>query len=443
MKRLQMPRRQRIAMIAATTAGALLLAGCSSAGGSTTAAVDKAGAKPVTITFSWWGDPQRAATTQQVIANFEKKYPNITVKGEPGNIASYFTQLATETAAGSAPDVMTLGGAYPLAYASRGALLDLATVSKELDTKTFPKSILTSASYKGKLYGVPTGANALAIIANPAVFKAAGVKMPDDNTWTWKDFVKDADEISAHSPSGTYGAEDRVADLIGSYATQRGSGLYNEKGDLVVKPSTLQAMWQTELSLLKGGGMPSASLTQEIIQANPPQTLMGQGKSGMIFAYTNQLSTYEEAAGTKLVLLRLPGETEYKRPGMTLLPSQYYSIYSKSPHPEQAALFVNYLVNSTAAGKLILEDRGLPSNETVRKAILPLLSPGDQAAAAFVDRISAIKSPATPPSPASASEQNTITYNIDSDVLFGKLTPKQAAAQWIQQMKTSMAAASQ
>jgi multiple sugar transport system substrate-binding protein len=378
-----------------------------------------------------------------VIANFEKKYPYITVKGEPRDISAYFTQLATETAAGTAPDVMTLGGAYPLAYAARGALLDMSTVKDQLDTTTFPKSILTSATYKNKLYGVPTGANALAVIADPAVFKAAGVAMPDDNTWTWEDFESIAKKITAGSPKGPFGAEDRVADLIGAYTAQRGPGLYNAKGDLVVKSSTLADMWSMEKKLVDNGGMPSASLTQEIIQAAPAQTLMGQGKSGMIFAYTNQLSAYEDAAGKDLVLLRLPGETEYKQPGMTLLPSQYYSLYSKSAHPRQAALLVNYLVNSTAAGKLILEDRGLPSNEKVRNAIQPLLPAGDQASAEFVNRISKLVGPAGAPSPASASNQNTITYSIDSNVLFGKQSPSDAAAAWISQMKASMAASVQ
>jgi multiple sugar transport system substrate-binding protein len=117
------------------------------------------------------------------------------VEGQSGDIANYFTKLATETAAGDAPDVMTLGGAYPLAYAARGALLDMSTVKTELDTGPFPKSILTASTYRNKLYGAPTGANALAVIANPKVVQAAGVPLPDDNKWTWDDLV-DANRIT-------------------------------------------------------------------------------------------------------------------------------------------------------------------------------------------------------------------------------------------------------
>jgi multiple sugar transport system substrate-binding protein len=430
-----------LVLLVAGIAVSALVAGCTSAG--TTDTAEPMSTDPVTITFSWWGNPTRAATTQKVIDNFHKKYPYITVEGQPSDIANYFTRLATQTAAGDAPDVMTLGGAYPLAYAARGALLDFSKVSSDLDSSTFPKSILSASTYKDKLYGVPTGANAVAVIANPAVFQAAGVTVPDDNKWTWDDFVDLANKITKGSPAGTFGAEERVADLIGSYAAQRDNALYDQDGKLSVTTATLEAYWSMESKLLQGGGMPSASKTQEIIQAGPEQTLMGQGKSGMIFAYTNQLSAYEKASGKDLVLLRLPGETQYKRPGMTLLPSQYYSIYSKSKFPRQAALFVDYLVNSPEAGQLILTDRGLPSSPKVREAITPLLAPADQESATFVDRISKVDSPATPPAPASSSNQNTITYNIDSQVLFGKLTPSAAAAQWIQEMNPSMAASVQ
>lgn len=416
-----------------------LFAAAACSGSGTNATPEPMSTAPVTLTFSWWGNQARAETTQKVLDAFTAKYPYIKVQGQPSDIANYFTRLATATAAGDAPDVMTLGGAYPLAYASRGALLDMGTVTTELKADVFPKSILLASTYQGKLYGVPTGANAIAVIANPAVFQAAGVPMPDDSKWTWEEYVDIANRISKGSPAGTFGTEERVHDLIGAYAAQRNTPLYDEAGKLTVTAATLEAMWTMERKLLDGGGIPSAAKTQEIINVGPEQTLLGQGKGGMIFAYTNQLSAYEKASGKDLKLLRIPGETQFARPGMTLLPSQYYSIYSKSKYPRQAALLVEFLVNSTEAGNLILTDRGLPMSPQVRSAIAPRLQPADQESAQFVDAISKITSPATAPAPANSSQQNTITLKIDSQVLFGQLTPAKAAEEWINQMKAAMA----
>lgn len=430
----------RAGLLAAAVSLNLWAGACS--GGTGTTAPEPMSTAPVTLTFSWWGNQARAETTQKVIDAFQAKYPFIKVEGQPSDFANYFTRLATATAAGDAPDVMTLGGAYPLAYASRGALLDMGVVTTELKSEVFPRSVLLASTYQGKLYGVPTGANAIAVIANPAVFQAAGVPMPDDAKWTWEEYADLAARITKGSPAGTFGAEERVHDLIGAYAAQRNTPLYDEAGKLTVTAATLEAMWTMQKKMLDTGAIPPAARTQEIINAGPEQTLMGQGKGGMIFAYTNQLSAYEKASGKDLKLLRLPGETQFARPGMTLLPSQYYSIFARSKNPRQAALLVDFLVNSTEAGNLILTDRGLPLSPAVRTAITPKLQPADQESATFVDAVSKVNSPATAPPPASSSQQNTITLKIDSQVLFGQLTPAKAAEEWIAQMKASMAAAS-
>ncbi len=395
----------------------------------------------VQLTFWWWGSQARAETTQKVIDLFEEQYPFIDIVGEPQDFANYFANLATKFAAGDAPDVITMGGSFVLGYAAEGNLLDLGTVTSELDSGVFPSSILTASTFEDKVYGVPTGANSVAVLANPQVFEAAGVELPDDDSWTWDDFVDIANEISANSPDGTYGAELRSYDFIGAYAGQR-TPLYDAEGNLTVTADTLEDMWAMEQDLLEGGGMPPADLTQERMTVSPEQTLFGQGRAAMFFGYTNQLGTYATAAGNEagqdddMVLLRLPGETEFSSPGMTLLPSQYYTVNVDTPHQRQAALFVNFLVNSTEAGELILADRGLPSSPAVRDHITPLLDPYGQTVAKFLSDNNDNFGPSFLP-PSWATDVNAITQSIDSQVLFGQLSPADAAAEWIKQMQDS------
>lgn len=394
-----------------------------------------------TITFSWWGSDERTATTNAVIADFEKTHPNITVKGQPGAIDSYFDKLATETAAGDAPDVMTLGGAYPQEYGARGALLDLSTVSKQLDTSKFGQSSLSSAVVDGTLYGVPTGGNALGVIANKKIFEAAGVPLPDDSTWTWEQFVDVANQISAKSPKGTYGVEISVPDILGAYVAQRGTPMFTADGKLGVGAQPLQDFWTLEQQLLTGGGMPPADVTTEYQGKDPQQTLAGTGKAAMVFGYSNLLGTYAEASGGDDVILKIPGESEYQAPGTTVLPSQYYAIYSKSKHAQAAAEFVDYLVNSVDAGQKILVDRGMPFNPDVADGIKDKLDPSSQLAAAYVARIAKEGGPAGPPQPAGASSLNDTTNRLDSEVIFKRTTPADAAKQWVQQMTDALASA--
>jgi multiple sugar transport system substrate-binding protein len=396
---------------------------------------------PVELTFWWWGSEARAETTQKVIDLFEEEYPYIDIVGEPQDFANYFTNLATRFAAGDAPDIITMGGAFVLGHATDGNLLNLSEAS-DLDSSVFPESILQASTYEGDVYGVPTGANSIAVMANPVLFEEAGVDLPDDSSWTWEDFVDIANEISANSPEGVYGAELRSYDFIGAYAGQQ-TPLYDSEGNITVSEDTLASMWEMESELVDGGGMPPADLTFELMTVAPEQTLFGQGRAAMFFGYTNQLGTYATAAGNDaggaeedFVLLRIPGETQYANPGMSLLPSQYYTINVNTEAARQAALFVNFLVNSTEAGELILSDRGLPSSPAVRAHITPLLGPYEQVVADFISSNNDSFGPSFVP-PAWATQVNTITQTIDSQVLAGELSPADGAAEWIAQMEAS------
>ncbi|MBP1234635.1 ABC-type glycerol-3-phosphate transport system substrate-binding protein [Arthrobacter sp. PvP102] len=154
----------------------------------------------VEIRFSWWGNAGRAELTNKAIKEFEAANPTIKVKPEYGDISGYFDKLATQMAANDAPDVITMGGAYPAEYANRGALLDLSKVSGSLDLSKTDQGALENGQVQGKQYGVSTGANALAIVVNPGVLQAAGVALPDDSTWTWDDFARLAADVTAKSP---------------------------------------------------------------------------------------------------------------------------------------------------------------------------------------------------------------------------------------------------
>lgn len=422
---------QLLAVLVATVL-ALTVAGCSGGGS------QSAGAKQ-TIRFSWWGDTDRLATTKKVLAAFQKQHPNITVQVETtGDTDSYFDKLATEMAANDAPDVMTLGGAYPREFSDRGALLDLSTVSAQPDLSKFPASTLAASKFNGKQYGVPTGGNAIGLIINPKIFQQAGVPLPDTASWTWEDFVRTAARITANSPKGTYGFEPRTVDTIGVYAQQRGSAVYNTQGKLGVSADTLADYWRMEQTLLKNKGIPSASQIQELVDASPEQTLMGQGKAAMTIGYSNLLGTYAQSSGDKLELATIPGAHEYRYAGPTILPSQYYAIPAKSEHRQAAAELISFLVNSPTAGNLIKDDRGMPFQTDVRKAIAPQLDAYGRANAAYLDQVAKNGTPTAPIPPAGGSALNDTMNKLDSDVLFGRTTPQAAATECLKELQDAL-----
>jgi multiple sugar transport system substrate-binding protein len=433
----------RRALLAASAAATLLVAACSN-GGNEPQGPGPMPTDDVTLEFWWWGNDARAATTQKVIDAFESEYPYIHIDGQTQVFDNYFANLATRVAGNDMPDVITMGGAFVLQYAEDGNLLNLSEAS-DLHSNVFPESILKSATVDGEVYGVPTGANAIGVFINPAIFKAAGVAIPNDNNWTWDDFVDIANEISDKSPDGTYGAEIRSYDMIGAYAGQR-TPLYDTEGNLTVTKETLTDFWEFEKALLDGGGLPPADLFQQVRDATVEQTLFARNRSAMFIGYTNQLGAYATAAGVPpesadaFQMLRIPSETQYSSPGTTFLPSQYYTVNVDTDYPRQAALFVDFLVNSTKAGELILADRGVPSSPAVREHVAPLLVGYQKVIADFMTRINDLTGPAFLP-PAWGTVLNEHTKFADDGVIGGTLSPSQAADEWLSRMKAAHDAA--
>lgn len=392
-----------------------------------------------TIKFSWWGSDTRHELTQEVLDNFMAKHPDITVVSDFTDWGGYWDKLATTVAAGDAPDVITQEERYLRDYATRGALADISELSDVLDTSMIDESILASGEMDGGQYGIPTGINAYSIVADPQVFADAGVELPDDETWTWDDYVEIAAEISANTPDGVYGAQDYGFNEPGFaiFARQRGEALYNEDGSLGFSPETLAAWWEISLELQATGGTPGAAETVEIDAGGPEQSLVGTGKGAMAFFWTNQLGAITNAAGRELVLLRHPGESENERTGMYFKPAMFYSISATSQYPEAAATLVDYLLNDPEAAELLLSDRGLPANTEVRAAVQDEFEEVDQYAADFLGDLEDEIVDGLPVPPVGAGEVAEITRRINGEVLFGRLSPQDAAEQFINEVEAA------
>ncbi|BCW44945.1 extracellular solute-binding protein [Arthrobacter sp. StoSoilB5] len=422
------------AAIAATIAiFALALTGCA---GSPQAGKVGTVEDPVTIRFAWWGNDARAKTTQEVIKDFEAANPTIKVQGENTEFSSYWDKMATQIAGGTTPDVFAMSGAYPSEYASRGVLLDLGKVKEQIDTSKMPEQAVSLGKIDGKQYTITAGVNAISMVVDPNVFEAAGVQLPDDDTWTWDDYVKIAADISKKSPAGTFGATQAANDSVLSvWARQHGEQLYSDDGKkLGISEDTATSFFELNKKLMESGGGPSASQTVEDGSAQPEATLMGQGKQAMRISWSSQIGSYSATAPLKM--MKLPGEG--KQPGTWLRSSMEYAISSKSAHPKEAALFINYLVNNLDAAKKIKSDRGMPANTELKAAITPLLKETQQKEAAYLDRLAEMNVEPPLPLPAGSSATQEVLNRYNTDVLFGKASPRDAARGFIQEVNQNL-----
>ncbi|WP_164234070.1 ABC transporter substrate-binding protein [Microbacterium hydrocarbonoxydans] len=401
------------------TAGALLVSGCGPATETT-----PEGGGDVTIRFAWWGSDARHTATEAAVDAFEEANPGITVETEFGDWGGYWDRLATQTAGGNTPDVVQMSDAYLAEYAGRGVLLPLAD-RPEIDMTALDDAGVDSGEVDGEVYALQAGANFPAVLANPALFAAAGIEMPDDASWDWSDY----EEISAafaKAGTGAAGTDSIIGDPItNAWLLQRGDALFTADGEVGFDPDGLTGYFELVSGLSSSGGAPEASVITEQMVLSPDQWGIATGKSAMGFAWSNLLTTIEGSLGSELELLRLPSDGEES--GIYLRGAMYYSIAASSKHPAESAKLIDFLLNDEAAADELLAERGLPLNTDIREYIADKVSEPEQRLIAFtVDYSDAFgKAPAVPAVGGGTYDQ--VVQRGISDVLFGTISPQEAS----------------
>lgn len=420
-------------IVAAAAAAVLALSACG--GGATPQSADGT----VELRFSWWGSDKRAQLTQAAIAAFEAENPKIKIKPEYGDWSGYWDKLATQVAANDAPDIIQMDEKYITEYSTRGALLDLSKYG--IDTSKLDEAALNAGKSEDGLTGIAAGINAATIVANPAVFQAAGVPLPDDKTWTWEDFGRIAAEVTAKSPKGTYGSAAYGTDeaSLGVWLRQNGKSLYTSDGKLGFEPADIAEWWEFLKKLSEDKAVPSASEVVEAEAAPLDQSGLATGKNGLAFWWSNQLPALEKAAGSDLQILRFPSKTgKAADTQLWYKASQFWSASSRTKHPEETAKFIDFLANNEKAGEALLADRGVYPNSDVRTAIEAKLTPADIKVVKFIDQIKGELGEAPAPPPKGAGAIQEIVKRYTSEVLFNRLSTEEAGKKAHDEMKSAI-----
>lgn len=125
------------------------------------------------LATKWW---------HSVGTQFEKQYPNVTVKYEPiaGGYNDFNSKLALlYRTPSTSPDIAELPSALMGEWVSSDDLLALNNYVKDASWwAEFPQSVKNETTVNGKVYAVNHGENTTALYYNIPMFKKAGIKVP-------------------------------------------------------------------------------------------------------------------------------------------------------------------------------------------------------------------------------------------------------------------------
>ncbi|SLM18053.1 Extracellular solute-binding protein family 1 [uncultured spirochete] len=378
----------------------------------------------VTLRWAYWGSESRIKRSQQAIDLFMAANPGIAVNPEiSGGTGDHFNKVDTQIAGGSGPDIVQMGGNIS-DYVKRGVLLPLDKyVGSVLNTSVIDPSAIESGTIDGHLYGVSTGVTMPALVYNKSLLQRVGAPLPKVSM-TYPEFRAYLVSIKSRLPAGVYpmqdiGALSSNSTPFGYWTRYNGTPLYNAETNMTAVTS---AAAQKYLELFKdyrdNGLVPPADIASGFAETNADTSMIIAGKAAIGFIWTNQLNGYQAATTDELGLIEFPGAAATK--ALWQAPSQFYTVNKYSKNPELAVKFINFLVNSPEAAKVLGNDRGASASSTARAA--GSTNVNDQKVLEYLNSAGPHSSKETTHLP-NDTEFNSTLFLIYQRVAFGQISP--------------------
>lgn len=298
---------------------------------------------PVTITYMRQ-EAINDATEREMIAEFEKLYPWITVEIQSVPAMETYNKLLLTTQSGNPPDVFW--NFWTAGAAANGLLEDLGPYVDDAYLEDFNDAMLGICELDGVLYGLPWRSSSNIYMVNKNVVKAAGLEMPDDENWDWDEFKE---FIAALRDAGNdvygLGFDGASADTgtdwqFMPWLLSAGGHIMNEENTRAVfnSPEGVEAL--TFLcDLIKEDLVPPGitSTTSSILEEMQASNKLGMWQDG-IWMLTSMMQSYPDV---EFAALKLPKG----RTGLSgnIAGGTCISMAAKSDNKEEAWLFIEFM----------------------------------------------------------------------------------------------------
>ncbi|MER6122662.1 sugar ABC transporter substrate-binding protein [Streptomyces sp. NPDC001795] len=285
-------RRSRRAVLSVALGSVVALTATACGDDGSGAAGDKGneGSGKGTITFWDNNGGVRTDIWKQIIADFEKKYPNIKVDYVGVPAASAQSKYDTAIQGGGLPDVGGVGTAMLAEVAAQGALepLDSRIEKSSLNGKLSQNLLAVTKSAGGgdAIYQVPTSANNGTLWYRTDLFQAAGLDAPA----TWSKFYAAADKLTDKGKNKfgftIRGGAGSIAPALDAVYGQTGiTSFWNADKTTVNDPKNVAAL-EKYVALYKKD-TPSADVNNDFTK------MVAQWDSGTIGMLSHNLGSYQ------------------------------------------------------------------------------------------------------------------------------------------------------
>lgn len=360
-----------MAAMTAALMTAAALTGCSGGGSETEAfeagkeSTQTAGSESqgenVTLRFSWWGSDSRHQALLSVIEAYEKKNPNVKIEAEYQGYDGYYEKIMTTLSSNTAPDIIQLSKEWlPDIQGAKHYLADLSTLP--IDLSALKDRLLEIAgTYNGEPNLFPCTVGGAVVYVNTEFADKYGIDLTKEYTW---DEIKEAGAVIHAQDEEAYlmtADADMLSRLvIQPYLTQKtGTPLINEETytPYFTETDALEA-FQNVLELYETNTLEPFGDAAVFAGQMDQNNKWINGQIGMIIDYTGSAPKYINSIESKLDVISIPVTTDAKCSGVPYSGDRGFAINDNSVNKEEAAKFLDFLMNDPESIALCKTDVG-------------------------------------------------------------------------------------
>lgn len=393
--------------------------------------------KDVTMRFSWWGADVRHEATLAAIEAYEKENPGVRIEAEYQGFEGYQQKMMTQLAGGTAPDLVQIDNVWLMDLSTQQKVLfdDLNNYTDIIDLSCFDPEIIESyCTYDGKLLGIPLGTNGSGIMINTEFMEKFGI--PVDEQFTWDSVIEYGKKVQEQDPDSYLLGIDPSSEsivplywepyllgLTGTYWVSDEFEITVTAEDIINALSKLKELYDSGAVVPMGETISFATKMEQL-----PKWV--NGEIGGLMDWSGRLPAIKSALGEdKFSTINVPVVANGKVSSYPTKPSLLVAISNDSQNKEEAAKFINWMVNTEEGASILKDVRSIPTS-TFAREVISSGNMGDPDVLQMVNDTLENPSPA-PPYVGRNAEIVSIVSEVLQKVVYNQTTPEKGADELI------------
>ncbi|MCR5292652.1 MAG: extracellular solute-binding protein [Eubacterium sp.] len=313
------------------------------------------------ITLSWWGNDTRNEYTLEAVKAFEELHPDIEVKCSYTEWSGYEARNQVRMVSGTEADVMQVNAGWLAQYSEVGTgYYDIESLSEYVSLDNFDADTLDFGRRNGILNAIPIAMNTESIYINKTIYDSYNLPVPE----TWDDFFEAAKVMKKDGVYPLAGANKSIWLFCIAYTEQKtGKTFFDEKGNIRFSYSEFKTMIEFYNRLVTEKVIPKV----EDFQRFNIDNRVYAGTVAWVSDAINYFGTLVEEGDEIIPADYTAFDSSDAGKGWYKKPATLYAISKNTNHPKEAAMLLDFLLNSAEMARLQGLEKGIPVSKAAKR----------------------------------------------------------------------------